>query len=112
MITSEGLWVGRDEWDRLWSRSDIRSSFRCSSSHVRRILLPERSNLLKSHWSNQWLTNFSYRPGDFAAKDSSEHLTSAIHAGRIPDNSTSLPWLFGRPTVPERHRTGSGAKCL
>src|SRR3954447_1892671 len=30
-----------------------------SSSHVRRILLPERSNLLKSHWSNQWLTNFS-----------------------------------------------------
>jgi len=31
-----------------------------SSSHLRRILLPERSNLLKSHWSNQWLTKFSY----------------------------------------------------
>src|SRR6516225_5513115 len=25
-----------------------------------RILLPERSNLFESHWSNQWLTNFSY----------------------------------------------------
>ena len=28
---------------------------------MRRILLPERSNLFQSHWSNQWLTNFSYR---------------------------------------------------
>ncbi len=28
---------------------------------MRRILLPERSNLFKSHWSNQWLTHFSYR---------------------------------------------------
>src|SRR5207245_4049176 len=36
-----------------------------SSSHLRRILLPERSNLFKSHWSNQWLTNFSYE-GRFA----------------------------------------------
>ena len=32
-----------------------------SSSHLERILLPERSNLFESHWSNQWLTNFSYR---------------------------------------------------
>ncbi len=23
------------------------------------ILLPERSNLFESHWSNQWLTHFS-----------------------------------------------------
>src|SRR5204863_3198987 len=30
-----------------------------SSSHLRRILLRERSNLFESHWSNQWLTNFS-----------------------------------------------------
>src|SRR5207247_9632058 len=33
-------------------------------SHLDGILhsegLPERSNLFKSHWSNQWLTNFSY----------------------------------------------------
>ena len=28
---------------------------RWSSSHLRRIILPERSNLFKSHWSNQWL---------------------------------------------------------
>src|SRR5215467_8841556 len=34
---------------------------RWSSSHLRRILLPERSNLFESHWSNQWLTNLSYR---------------------------------------------------
>src|SRR5438128_2435606 len=27
-----------------------------SSSHLERILLPERSNLFESHWSNQWLT--------------------------------------------------------
>src|SRR5215468_5563204 len=27
-----------------------------SSSHLGRILLPERSNLIQSHWSNQWLT--------------------------------------------------------
>ena len=27
-----------------------------SSSHFGRILLPERSKLFKSHWSNQWLT--------------------------------------------------------
>ncbi|MBI4905015.1 MAG: hypothetical protein HY820_15365 [Acidobacteria bacterium] len=27
---------------------------------MERILLPERSNLFKSHWSNQWLTDFSY----------------------------------------------------
>ena len=27
---------------------------------MRRILLPERSNLFQSHWSNQWLTQFSY----------------------------------------------------
>src|SRR5260370_20971421 len=33
---------------------------RWSSSHLRRILLMERSNLFKSHWSHQWLTNFSY----------------------------------------------------
>src|SRR5437660_7597329 len=33
---------------------------RWSSSHLRRSLLPERSNLFQSHWSNQWLTNFSY----------------------------------------------------
>src|SRR5260370_18923391 len=33
---------------------------RWSSSHLRGILLLERSNLFKSHWSNQWLTNFSY----------------------------------------------------
>src|SRR5215469_3822191 len=26
---------------------------------LRRILLPERSNLFQSHWSNQWLTTFS-----------------------------------------------------
>jgi len=26
-----------------------------SSSHVERILLPQRSNLFESHWSNQWL---------------------------------------------------------
>jgi hypothetical protein len=26
---------------------------------LRRIILPERSNLFQSHWSNQWLTNFS-----------------------------------------------------
>src|SRR5204862_2203945 len=31
-----------------------------SSSHLERILLPERSNLFESHWSNQWLTNLSY----------------------------------------------------
>jgi hypothetical protein len=30
-----------------------------SSSHLRRIILSERSNPFKSHWSNQWLTNFS-----------------------------------------------------
>ena len=24
------------------------------------MLLLERSNLIESHWSNQWLTNFSY----------------------------------------------------
>src|SRR5437762_11948921 len=35
---------------------------RWSSSHLRGILLPERSNLFQSHWSNQWLTNFSYTP--------------------------------------------------
>src|SRR6516225_10716277 len=28
-----------------------------SSSHLRRIILPERSNLFKSHWSNQWLAH-------------------------------------------------------
>ena len=28
-----------------------------SSSHLERILLPERSNLFESHWSNQWLTH-------------------------------------------------------
>src|SRR6516225_12463982 len=28
-----------------------------------RILLPERSNLFESHWSNQWHTNFSYQCG-------------------------------------------------
>src|SRR5262249_61830415 len=28
-----------------------------SSSHRGRTLLPERSKLLKSHWSNQWLTS-------------------------------------------------------
>src|SRR5438874_1316987 len=27
-----------------------------SSSHLRRMLMPQRSNLFKSHWSNQWLT--------------------------------------------------------
>jgi hypothetical protein len=32
---------------------------RWSSSHLRTILLPERSNLFQSHWSNQWLTLFS-----------------------------------------------------
>src|SRR5262249_49561828 len=32
---------------------------RSSSSHLRRSLLPECSNLFQSHWSNQWLTNFS-----------------------------------------------------
>jgi len=30
---------------------------------LRGILLPERSNLFQSHWSNQWLTNFSYQNG-------------------------------------------------
>src|SRR5689334_20929083 len=27
---------------------------------LRRSILPERSNLFWSHWSNQWLTQFSY----------------------------------------------------
>ena len=31
-----------------------------SSSHLERILLPQRSNLFQSHWSNQWLTKLSY----------------------------------------------------
>ena len=31
--------------------------YRWSSSHLRRIILPERSNLFKSHWSNQWLAH-------------------------------------------------------
>src|SRR5713226_8578518 len=48
------------EWAKLWYRSDIGSSSCWSSSHLRRILLLERSNPFKSHWSNQWLTNFSY----------------------------------------------------
>ena len=30
-----------------------------SSSHLERIVLPQRSNLFESHWSNQWLTTFS-----------------------------------------------------
>jgi hypothetical protein len=29
--------------------------------------LPERSNLFKSHWSNQWLTDFSYSIADAKA---------------------------------------------
>src|SRR6266849_9515703 len=38
----------------------LNSPHRWSSRHLRRILLPERSNLFQSHWSNQWLTNLSY----------------------------------------------------
>src|SRR5207245_10102917 len=48
---------------------------RWSSSHLRRILLPERSNLFQSHWSNQWLTNFSYLSGrDYENKCATERL--------------------------------------
>src|SRR5436853_4739277 len=37
----------------------MESSSSRSSSHLRGILLPGRSNLFWSHWSNQWLTSFS-----------------------------------------------------
>jgi len=33
------------------------------------IILPERSKLFKSHWSNQWLTIFSHTLYVGAAKD-------------------------------------------
>ena len=33
-----------------------------SSSHLRRMLMPQRSNLFKSHWSNQWLTFCAVTP--------------------------------------------------
>src|SRR5262245_27194821 len=32
---------------------------------LRRSILPQRSNLFQSHWSNQWLTQFSYLRGSY-----------------------------------------------
>src|SRR5437879_6952597 len=48
-------------WNGIGSgkSSVIDPPHRWSSNHLRRILLRERSNLFESHWSNQWLTNFS-----------------------------------------------------
>src|SRR5947207_2259232 len=56
---SDRRWLSAAVWARIQHGTLIDPPHRWSSSHLRRILLRERSNLFESHWSNQWLTNFS-----------------------------------------------------
>ena len=69
---------------------------RWSSSHLRGILLLERSNLFKSHWSNQWLTNFSYTGAGIMIGQISRLLVQLDHlrlAGHSHERSDPLRQL-------------------
>src|SRR5207247_2586692 len=75
---------------------------RWSSSHLRRILLPERSNLFQSHWSNQWLTRFSYFGDTTLDGPSASTLNHVAPSGGTPgvqadESSPKLLWASDPP---------------
>jgi hypothetical protein len=78
-----------------WVSSDKRLTYilSCvaSSSHLGRILLRERSNLFSSHWSNQWLTNFSYLVRWCKHKLSSLELVRCARRDTRPKVARSAP---------------------
>ena len=65
---SAALWVRRPRgtcspiWNGIGSGKALKlhPPHGWSPSHLRRIILPERSSLFKAHWSNQWVTTMSY----------------------------------------------------
>jgi hypothetical protein len=53
MVLASPIWNGRGSGNAL----TLNPPHRWSSSHLRKIILAERSNLFKSYWSNQWLAH-------------------------------------------------------
>jgi transposase len=72
-----------------------------------RILLPERSNLFQSHWSNQWLTNFSYVSPEERVPEQHplrviRRMTDQVLQG-LSAKFTELYSVTGRPSIaPEK----------
>jgi hypothetical protein len=89
---------------------------------LRRILLPERSNLFQSHWSNQWLTKFSYGfdgpltvgdcGGIYERPDGTAGSPPSRNAARPPGEWQSLHIWFQAPRVDATGSVISRAKVL
>ena len=65
-------------------------------------ILPERSNLFKSHWSNQWLTEFSY---DVAVASAGIHCARRVRSQfvRLPSAlEKNYPPLLAKSEPPGR----------